>query len=174
MKRNVDGRPVPRHQAHRRAQAAARAFPADHDLIPPDAQLPDVILHIDQCRIAVLGCGRIGALNRQPITGGNDHRAELFDKVYRAGRMNHFLHSRNVPAAVNPQDADGVFRARLRGKHQRRDRTRIVDTEISLSGFIGRIVIHLALCHIGVTAFIQAKEFSAPDNLFHPPSEPQD
>ena len=122
MKRNVDGRPVPRHQAHRRAQAAARAFPADHDLIPPNAQLPDVILHIDQRRIAVLGRGRIGALNRQPITGGNDHRAELFDKVYRTGRMNHFLHSRNVPAAVNPQDADGVFRARLRGKHQRRNR----------------------------------------------------
>ena len=100
MKRNVDGRPVPRHQAHRRAQAAARAFPADHDLIPPNAQLPDVILHIDQRRIAVLGRGRIGALNRQPITGGNDHRAELFDKVYRTGRMNHFLHSRNVPAAA--------------------------------------------------------------------------
>lgn len=179
MKRDVDGRPVPRHQAHRRAQAAARAFPADHDLIPPDAQLPDVILHIDQRRITVLGRGRIGALNRQPITGGNDHRAELFDKVYRTGRMNHFLHSRNVPAAVNPQDTDGVFRARLRGKHQRRDRPlavgiRIVDTEISLSGFIGRIVTHLVLYHIGVTAFIQAKEFSAPDNLFHPPSEPQD
>lgn len=51
---------------------------------PPDAQIPDVILHINQRRITVLGRGRIGALNRQPITGGNDHRAELFDKVYRA------------------------------------------------------------------------------------------
>ena len=100
MKRNVDGRSVPRHQAHRRAQAAARAFPADHDLIPPDAQLPDVILHIDQRRITVLGRGRIGALNRQPITGGNDHRTELFDKVYRAGRMNHFLHSVHISATI--------------------------------------------------------------------------
>ena len=61
MKRNVDGRPVPRHQAHRRAQAAARAFPADHDLIPPDAQLPDVILHIDQ-RQQVIAFDQLGIL----------------------------------------------------------------------------------------------------------------
>ena len=56
-----------RHTAAHRPPPALS--PADHDLIPPDAQLPDVILHIDQRRIAVLGRGRIGALNRQPITG---------------------------------------------------------------------------------------------------------
>lgn len=37
--------------------------------------------------------------------------------------MDHFLHTGNIPATVNPQDSGGVLRTRFWGKHQRRDGT---------------------------------------------------
>ena len=119
LKRDADLAFVPRADADGGAQPAACALTADHELIAADAERRGVRFQVKERGIAVVDRGRVGGFRRQPVSRRQHDCAKFLDEVNCAGGVYHFFHPCDVSAAVQPQNACGIFR---RGERREQER----------------------------------------------------
>ena len=103
--RDLDLPAVPRQDAERRGQPAARALAADEDLVGADAEFVGVFDHPLQCGVAVFDGGRVWVFVGEPVPRRHDHRAVFLDQLLGPpDPLGHGFHPGDIPPAVQPQD----------------------------------------------------------------------